>query len=201
MKPISSQEYHDNTKARAIEAFKDHRFERLVHKDNGRGRWRIRRAGTSIYSAEVISLWGAGLYVGGDIEPVVFGHFGETYEDVAPYHLAKLRWIGKCDDIGYYVHQKAAMGMRDNGAMASQWVPGVALWQLQDSIKDCNVEEVDRVSDVMANVLAGCDRYEVMRQGSKKGLCQVGYDLGMVCSARVIYAWAACNRLCELLEA
>jgi hypothetical protein len=109
-------------------------------------RWRI--AGKteggrteSAYATEIISLWGSRLYVGGDIDDCVF-----AYSDNSD-SVAKLRWIGKCNDVGYYVCQKAQIGMTDNGKLT----------------------------------LEG--------RGRNRGP-----------SARVIYAWAAVRRLCELFD-
>lgn len=125
----------------ATEAFRDHRLIRCEG-----DRWRIAKVKDngkveSAYATEIISLWGARLYVGGDIDDCIF-----AYSD-NPDPIAKLRWIGRCDDVGYYVCQKAQIGMTDSGKLTTEG------------------------------------------RGRNKGP-----------SARVVYAWAAVRRLCELLE-
>jgi len=124
----------------ATESFANHQ---LVLCD--RDRWRIARMSRdrieSCYAAEIISLWGMRLYVGGDIDDCIF-----AYSDNSD-PIAKLRWIGKCEDVGHYVCQKAQIGMTDSGKLT----------------------------------LEG--------RGGARGP-----------SARVVYAWAAVRRLCELLD-
>ena len=125
----------------ATEAFANHQLV-LCDKD----RWRIARVGPdgkieNAYAAEIISLWGTRLYVGGDIDDCIF-----AYSDNSD-PVAKLRWIGKCEDVGYYVCQKAQIGMTDSGKLT----------------------------------LEG--------RGRARGP-----------SARVVFAWAAVRRLCELLD-
>lgn len=111
------------------------------------GWWRIARKDPDgridgNYAAEIISLWGGRLFVGGDIEDCVFAYYSDSRDPVA-----KLRWIGKCEDVGWYVCQKAQIGLSDSGRLTTEG------------------------------------------RGRNKGP-----------SARVVYAWAAARRLCQLLE-
>lgn len=55
-------------------------------------------------AAEIICLENNSIYVGGDIYQAVFGHGPRN-------PIARVRWMGKCDDLRYYVHQKASIGM------------------------------------------------------------------------------------------
>lgn len=125
----------------ATEAFVNHQLI-LCDKE----RWRIARRRDGLvettYCTEVVSLWGGRLYVGGDIDDCVFAYYSDS---TAP--IDKLCWIGRCNDVGYYVCQKAQIGMTDNGKLT----------------------------------LEG--------RGGARGP-----------SARVVYAWAAVRRLCELLD-
>src|SRR5512136_166140 len=106
---------------RAIEAFKNHE---LV--DCREDQWRIAKRYpdgqlTSTHFAEIVSLWGGRLYVGGDIDDCVLAYFSDTQS-----HRDKLRWMGKCTDIGYYVRQKAQMGLTDNGKLVDEYDAQVA---------------------------------------------------------------------------
>jgi len=126
----------------AIDAFANHQLIRCEQ-----DRWHISRMTTdgrieSTYTTEIISLWGGRLFVGGDIDDCVFAYYSDS-----PNHIDKLRWIGKCEDVGWYVCEKAQIGMTDNGKLTME------------------------------------------RYGRNRGP-----------SARVVYAWAAVRRLCELLD-
>jgi hypothetical protein len=118
----------------------------LVEGDLGSDRWRIARIRDgriqSAYATEIVSLWGGELHVGGDIDCCIFGRFTDT-----PSHIGKLRWIGRCDDLDWYVCQKARIGMSDSGELTMEG------------------------------------------RGRNRGP-----------SARVVFAWAAVRKLCELLE-
>jgi hypothetical protein len=86
----------------------------------------------STFWFEAIVLAGGELYVHGDIDGMHFAHYGkhETKEEV-------LRWMGETRDLGYYVAQKARIGM---GSVANQCVESVdeGVW-LDDALQ--HVEE------------------------------------------------------------
>jgi hypothetical protein len=126
----------------ATEAFANHR---LVRCDEDR--WLIARASRgriteTAYATEIVSLWHGRLYVGGDIDDCVFAQYVDSDR-----HIDKLRWIGWCDDLDWYVCQKAQIGMSDSGKLTKEG------------------------------------------RGRNRGP-----------SARVVYAWAAVRKLCDLLD-
>ena len=206
---MNEQGYIEKTKAQAIEAFRRHH---LILDDRENGRWRIARKydDGSIegqYATEVISLWGGRLYVGGDIDDCTFAYYsGGHTQDTAAWHLAKLRWMGEDDDLGYYVVQKAAVGMTDGNRLTKVWDSDVALYDLNDYIRSASDEE-DKFKAAMQEAI------NVVRQGGdEREMCEClasalddgGVDIlgsiGMVTAPRVIYAWAAMHRLCELIR-
>jgi hypothetical protein len=125
----------------ATEAFARHQ---LIQRNENR--WRIARLDNgramSVYATEIASLWSGGLYVGGDIDDCVFARYLDS-----PDPIARVRWIGECQDLDWYVWQKARIGMSDNGKVTTEG------------------------------------------RGRNAGP-----------NARVIYAWAAARRLCQLLD-
>jgi len=123
----------------ATKAFADHQFVRCEE-----DRWFIARAERGrivdgAYATEIISLWHGRLFVGGDIDDCVFAYYTDSDKPID-----KLRWIGRSDDLEWYVLQKAQIGLSDGGKLT---------------------------------------------RGRGKGP-----------SARVVYAWAAVRKLCDLLD-
>lgn len=195
---------------RAIEAFKGHE---LV--DNREDRWRIMRRDkygqlTGIHAAEIVSLWGGRLYVGGDIDDCVFAYYGDH-----PDHRSKLRWMGRCNDVGYYVRQKASMGLTDGGKLVDDFDERVAqedldfqMSELLASLDPGQVEDGDAeyIKDLFDAAKGRMIDPHTMRQRLYEGLdCPDAWEwvgsVGNIVSYRVVYAWAAVRRLCELLDA
>jgi hypothetical protein len=192
---------------RAIEAFKNHE---LV--DTRDDRWRIAKRDkdgwfTNVYYAEIISLWGGRLYVGGDIDACVFAYYSDHSD-----HLSKLRWMGRCTDVSYYVRQKAQMGLTDNGKLVDEYNARVAKQDLYTYLAEWEKEadahpDVIGIRDVFHEAAERVDDPEAMRDHLRRGLEHDIYDwewiesIGITVSNRVIYAWAALRRLCELLDA
>lgn len=191
--------------ARAIEAFKDHEIV-----DKREDRWRIAKRDkdgrfTNIHYAEIISLWGGRLYVGGDIDDCVFAYYGDH-----PDHLSKLRWMGCCKDVDYYVKQKASIGLTDGGKLVDDYDARVASEYLQAQrdmmLNDCEESEKEHIRFVFERADELINEPEEMRQHLYENLNDSDAwewlgDLGTIVSYRVVYAWAALRRLCELLDA
>jgi len=189
-------------KRQAREAFVGHQVSR--QRD---GRWLLQRPYADgrgwdwTMAAEVISLVGGGLYVGGDIDFVIFSWFSDSRD-----HEAKVRWMGRGTDLEYYVRQKAIIGTgrelievydEDAARRALQAV-------LDDRLEDGEASELtDQISELL---LHGdlADRDYMLRQlqeTSSDFVADGGYRIGMVMAARVYYAHAALARLCDLLDA
>lgn len=75
--------------------------------DEGRGaRWVVGQPQTFIHRAEVIAGIGGSLLVHGDFDLCRFAHYGDHGDA-----WSRLLWMADCEDLGYYVAQKAAIGM------------------------------------------------------------------------------------------
>lgn len=198
----------------AIEAFKDHE---LV--DCREDRWRIMKREedgklTGIHAAEIVSLWGGRLYVGGDIDDCVFAYYGDH-----PDHLSKLRWMGRCNDVGYYVRQKATVGLTDGGKLVDEFDARVATedldFHMQGMLEDIQARattaedsgegEARDIQDIFAQAKLFLEdphdmRAYLYRELKDNDAWEWLGTIGNIVSYRVVYAWAAVRRLCELLD-
>ncbi len=173
------------------------------------GRWLLQRRYNDntgwdwTMAAEVISLVGGALFVGGDIFHVIFGWYSDSAD-----HGRKLRWMGKCDDIEYYVHQKAVIGtgrelvdVYDENA-ARDYVDD---WSKQER-KDGNIKLADKLQRLL-EPYGGIDWENghgiVQELADELGWDEMSerYGIGQVMADRVYYAHAALRRLCEILDA
>lgn len=153
------------------------------------------------FAAEVIVLEGGGLYVGGDIDHVVFAH-----GPAAP--IARLRWLGECDDLGYYVRQKAQIGSRRNSCV-DDWDSAIACTELRQYVAQLRDEEEASSSDIndtFVELALNADSRERFLEyagqafpGFPDSWESVG-SMGEVLGSAVIYAHAALARLCALLR-
>jgi hypothetical protein len=204
----SASAFTTRTKTRAMEAFEKHD---IILDDRENGRWRIAQkyddgSIAGHFATEVISLWGGRLYVGGDIDDCTFAYYsGGHPQDTVEWHLAKLRWMGLNDDLGYYVVQKAAIGMTDGNRLTRAWNYKVAVHQLKEYLEEDDADWSERNKDALQEAFdlaeQGGDEhevYEALSHMSDGGIDIIGY-VGQVTASRVIFAWAACHRLCELI--
>lgn len=171
------------------------------------GRWLLQRRYPDggfewTMAAEVISLAGGALYVGGDIDYVIFSWFSDSGA-----HEDKVRWMGRCTDLEYYVRQKAAIGTgRD---LVEMYDADEARRQLERDVDD---RENDDPGDSLARELRALlsdgldfeDRDALLHaiyEISSDFATDVCAHLGIVTHPRVYYAHAALARLCDLLDA
>jgi hypothetical protein len=120
--------YDLNLRRLAREAFARHAI-----RERSDGRWVIARPDKehpgewqSCYWTEVIVLRGSKLLVHGDISHVIF-----AYCDTSDPRDA-LAWMGRCEDFGYYVHQKATIGTGHE--IIDKIEPDVLLHELHEHI-------------------------------------------------------------------
>jgi hypothetical protein len=151
---------------------------------------------------EIISLWGGRIFVGGDIDDCSFAYYSDTGNDHPEHHLRKLAWMGRCQDILYYVAQKAEIGMTDQGKLVWTWDNDAARYDLYQMAmdKDCWDDDTrEEFIEIMGWVDDG--EFFVWERLYKAVTdpCDIPSKLGKRLSARVIYAWAALHRLCEIL--
>jgi hypothetical protein len=194
-------------------------FSRHVIRRRSDGRWLLQRrykddkGWDCVYAAEVISLWGGELYVGGDIDFVIFAHYNDTRS-----HESKLRWMGEHTDLGYYVRQKASIGtgrqlidVYESDAAEAQLREWLA--ERTEQLGEDHDEEEDGPLDVDGDELVTTinemlqwmpdDPGEMLRRlhDVSPSFMDDRYELGMVLAPRVYFAHAALRRLCDLLDA
>jgi hypothetical protein len=192
--------YHDNALQQSKEAFSTHE---IVLSEPGR--WRLQRrdkAGRleSTFCAEIISLWGGELYVGGDIDFVIFGYYSDHQDPES-----KVRWMGRCGDISYYVHQKASIGTGHN--LVDVYDEEVAKADLAQLLMDLGEEGQDIVK--LRERMAEWEEWgfpespEALYHDLYEHIPDTVQDrgnIGEVMAYRVYYAHAALARLCDLLD-
>lgn len=171
------------------------------------------------YWAEIVVLAGGRLLVHGDIDVVMFSSYGR-YE--RPEQV--LYWMGNTKDVGYYVLQKAEIGMGrgdDHGLVTtveSVWLDH-ALDHIEESAWEEKVPKLDPASldisalpisdwfkDLLREVIEeGRDIREVLRDDRftrESDAWDAGvFDWGRVPSGRLIYAHEAVRKVVSLLEA
>lgn len=75
--------------------------------DHGRGaRWVLGERHTFVGRTEIVAGIGGSLLVHGDFDLCRFAHYGDHGDA-----WSRLCWMADCTDVGYYVVQKAAIGM------------------------------------------------------------------------------------------
>ncbi|MBU1891223.1 hypothetical protein KJ782_07135 [Patescibacteria group bacterium] len=192
--------YAQRTLRLAVESFKDHQ---IVSRDDIGGRWAIARRDADgrirgDYYTEIISLHRGRLFVGGDIDDCTFGYYSSGKdEDPRKLHRDKVRWIGETNDIPYYVRQKAAIGMTDGYRLTTEYDAATARQQIQERI-DCAKDD-ENLRNIYQDALDYTDSSEALQEYFSDHP-DIREAFGDVTSSRVIFAWAACNRLCLLFK-
>ncbi len=150
----------------------------------------------SSYSTEIYCTHNGQIMVCGDIDPCIFAYGPQDPK-------TRVRWMGKNPDIGYYVLQKASIGMARS---MTKWADDVARAQIKDALEDNTFYDL---SDTDRTVLhESLERMEDQRQwqeflwDSKDGCDLMGSfgSFGEVPDPAVIYAHAALARLCAIWE-
>lgn len=190
----------------AQEAFERHCITQAQKYPHG-GRWIIQRPYSDgkgfdwTMAAEIVVMAGGRIVVWGDIGPVMFAHHG-PFKD--PKQV--IDWMGKCEDLGYYVHQKATIGCRE---VVDVWEADVARFQLLEMITPEEIERQEWDEKFVAGVKEALEWHigDERNQFLSFIFEQLGYDdyesvchVGVVLSPSVYYAHAALARLSHLLD-
>jgi hypothetical protein len=127
----------------------------------------------------------------GDIAPMVFAHGPAEPRD-------RIRWLST-EDVSYYVHQKAQIGLSDNNALVNEYDESLARKALQEFLdeEDISPRRREALREAMHLVY---DREALVRHivhRLPEGIDLVG--IGQRCAHRIYCAWAAIRRLNELL--
>jgi len=190
----SAQTLLERTVKQCQQAFVKH----VITKTSDR-RWLIQRLYDDgkpdwTYAAEIICTEGNGIFVGGDIYPMIF-----AYGPKDP--VERLYWMGTSTDIGYYVAQKAAIGM--GRRITEEWNSDVAHFEVKKHMaaapEDYPILDQDAFEDAMQT-----SDHESFMDYMVKACGNAVYEwidnVGMVLTGTVICAHAAITRLCELLD-
>jgi hypothetical protein len=149
---------------------------------------------------EIISLYGGRIFVGGDIDDCTYGYYSTNRHD-SDVHLRKVAWMGRCQDIDYYVAQKAQIGMTDGGKLVWTWDNDVARYDLYQLAQEEDYDEETR--EAILDIITYVDDGEYAVWERLYQCLDDPYDaapkLGRRLSGRVVYTWAAMRRLCEIL--
>jgi hypothetical protein len=184
-------------KARAIKAFDDHEIRDrtsrgyLVQQRRKDGGW------TFDMAAEVFVGFMNYIYVGGDIDGLIFGHGPNDPRE-------RIAWIGGCNDVSYYIHQKASIGTRSAKTVATIWDPAIAAACVRDRLHEETDDELrEAVEEVLSHELESFDMmYNDLSNAipaQYHSFLDDFWDVGYVVAPRVYYCWAAVRRLHLLL--
>jgi len=180
---------------------------------------------------EVVVFWNGTMLVHGDIDHVMFGHYGR-FKD--PEQV--VRWMGGTRDFAYYVAQKACIGMgsardcltsKDMHVFLDRVLDHVESTYLDgkkivlpegkgvewDDIRDAAKEQVSAVYDqfpewlqtAFDGAIEGADfpglLNEIQDHGDHDAWESGVFEWGDVPSVRLVYAYQALKRLVQLLDA
>lgn len=200
----------------AISTFKGHE---LIYRNDELGLWTIakryedgNKSIRSEYYTEIYAgSWGH-ITVGGDIDYCVFGYYSDKRHKGAGHKHAMLKWLGCSTSFGY-IREKACIGLSCSGMkdLSTTNDEDVALEKIDYEIKTLK-DEIDADPDSRfydAQIEAWREARALVTgedlTRAEIHVCdnvQDGWEflpLGEVTSSRVIYAWAAMRRACELL--
>lgn len=218
--------YADDLDRLATQAYEEHVIRELPEGMRCDGRWVIQRMGKvrgqpkrgtwdHPYWTEIVCLQGGMIYVGGDINPVVFAYGPRSFE-------GRVRWMGsRKSGADSYLLEKAVIGTGRETVYT--YSPQQAAEDIQWLIRDQKAEreterqvlgegeaedkQLRRRVELLELALEEVDDRHgmmetLMESPDDSGLYDVVIesDIGEVPAARVFYAWAALRRLCHLLD-
>lgn len=155
---------------------------------------------TSDYAMEIVSGALGYLILTGDMDTVVFAYCKGSLRE-------KLQWIGKDQPSIGYITQKASIGMGDR--LARSFSPEVAAEIVEDQAQTMSADGENEVAAALREVIEFDlpeDEYSLrpfLEKLEEAGLSDVGELASSfyVTAPRVVYAWAACRRARQLLDA
>jgi hypothetical protein len=166
----------------AKESFRNHEIVKT-----GEDRWIIaeKKNGyvSSTYKTEIIALYNNSIYVGGDIDVVVFSYG-------PPDVIERLKWIGQNNSYRY-IEEKARIGTSVHFCEIDNDVLKEDLIDLAADFPD-NSEEIMGLVDMVPDI-------DYIRE-KMHGIFQEDMGVGKVIDSRIIFAKEALSRLCYLLD-
>ena len=164
------------------------------------GRWLLQRPHEGggwdwTFAAEVIALAGGALYVGGDIDHMIY-----AYGPKDP--IARVHWLGALTDLGYYVAQKARIRMCRARDTVDEWDSATAHEELRAHVAE-NPEELEN-EEALEEACAQETREMFLNHATKAleghDAWETVAEMGERLSPAVIYSHAALARLSRLLS-
>jgi hypothetical protein len=198
---------HEDLARLAKEAFGQH----VIAREDS-GRWLLKQPNNgSHFWTEIICVEGRGLYIDGDIEPVVMRYGPTDFE-------ARVRWMASRKDGGdsYFV-EKASIGMGGRGVDVEMWESQIARDDLRDFLVDNEYAVFESDGgwkhhpdhprfdiDALYDLTRLLRHDEASQTDMIRALVDMGveepYRIGVVPAPRLFYAHAALARLDALLQ-
>lgn len=196
---MNSGEHLSRQQWSAIEQLANHELLDECYWDDGRGaRWVVGQPGTFVGRCEIFAGIGGSLIVHGDYELCRFGHYGDHADA-----WSRLRWMADCTDVGYYVAQKASIGLRYQDVV--EYDEQVAIDYLRERIEDeRDACEGPAMLEFLDRALAHVEnKHELHRYLAEEGSRWDAWEWepGKVLSYRVAVSHVALNRCAWLLRA
>lgn len=169
--------------------------------------WYIKKPGTSNLATEIVALRHGLLYVGGDVDTVVFGN----YYDRPSNFESRVHWLGGKHTFTSYVEEKARIGMSSHDAIyeydsqkADEDIARI-IQEYREMIEDepDNTSEYQEVIDNLEDIYTSDSNAMMLYHAISEAGVDSVYDyngLGEVVRFCVIRAWAALNCLSTLLS-
>jgi hypothetical protein len=180
----------------ALEMLHEHQLLGEDYFDQGRGaRWVIGKPGTFTFRCEVLAGIGGSLIVHGDLDVVRFGHYGDHADA-----FSRLCWMGYCYDVGYYVAQKASIGM-GRRSYVERYDEEVAQDGLRWHIEDMG-DECEEKKAVFEEALEHTEDEHTLRSflnDNDHGWDLWELSLGRVLDSHVVISHIALNKTVSLL--
>lgn len=174
----------------------DHQLLAEEYWDEGRGaRWVIGQPDTNIHRCEILAVIFGSLIVHGDWDVCRFAYYGD-HSDA----WSRLRWMGRCSDLDYYVVQKATIGMGGTD-LTEAYDEDVATHDLSVAADEA---DDDKLTEVLRAALDYTEDEQYLRSflsDNAPGRDLWELTLGRVVAPRVVTAHAALARIVHLLEA
>jgi hypothetical protein len=197
---LSASEHLRRAQWSAFQWLSKHELLAEEYWDEGRGaRWVLGERGTFVHKCEIIAGIGGSLIVHGDFDVVRFGHYGDHADA-----FNRLCWMGLCYDVGYYVAQKASIGMGRHREHVEHYDEDVAKYDLARLIEEYR-PEYDELCGVLRAALQGHTESERelrdFLSDNDRGWDLWEHTFGRVLDAHVVISHVALNRTaCLLIE-
>lgn len=168
----------------------------VIQRRNDDGSW------SNHYATEIVAGALSHLIVTGDVDTVVFARQSGSLR-------ARLGWIAPKAERGpswRYLVEKASIGMTCNRKLATEFAPELAEDLIADLVQDAEANGDDALASKLREVEPPGDESEIEAFISELGDAGISdaweywnhlYEV----SPRVVYAWAACRKAAELIDA